>query len=430
MEHVKKNLFKVNRRGEMEQIENFVDDVIKKNDTALLDILWTYSYSSHSVGYSARKFKKWFNKICIRNLQKKYNLKKEEIGKKMEVFVYFLRKLEKKKIDFLEKQLRKVLINKSSEVLIRNVRDKIQNLSDLDKKVLSFVLHYIPIGFRVYEKDFIISEERLEKWTYFFNRLFDEELKGEEIKVNLENRYGEKQCEERTFWQIGDELVKMGIGFRTLWVSESGDDYIEFVIPNFIYEAIKDYKNKLLIIENFEEKINKIKKEIEIKELRKIWGFEDFEETEVVNGVSESEIEASIISDLEILEKGLELVDHRYSTPVGNIDILCRDKNGNFVVVELKRGKGSYEVVGQIQKYMGWVSENLVKDKQVRGIIVVKDYDQELEYAIKGKDFPIEIKTFGKEPPIKENIKYCTECGKPNPKSAKYCIKCGQKFWM
>lgn len=64
----------------------------------------------------------------------------------------------------------------------------------------------------------------------------------------------------------------------------------------------------------------------------------------------ESEIEASIISNPEILEEGVELVGNQYPTSVGYIDILCRDKNGNFVVVELKRGAGSYKAVGQIQR--------------------------------------------------------------------------------
>ena len=160
------------------------------------------------------------------------------------------------------------------------------------------------------------------------------------------------------------------------------------------------------------------------------WGLKDFKETKAVSKVLESEIEDSIKSNPEILEEGLKLVRPQYPTPVGPIDILCKDKNGNFVVIELKRGKESDKVVGQIQRYMAWVSENLAKNKQVRGIIALKEYDQKLEYAVKGSKFPIEIKIFGKEPPVEKNIKYCPRCGKPNPKSAKYCIKCGKEFWM
>ncbi|RJS84186.1 DUF1016 family protein [Methanophagales archaeon] len=457
-----------------ENIERFVDDAIKKNDIIPLDVLWTFSYSIPSQsGYHNNKeeFKKWFGRICKRNLQKKYNLKQEEIKEKMKIFVDFLNNMP----DFLSKEsfyeddklLRNILINKTSEILIQNIRSKIPNLSDLDKKIFSFVLHYIPIRIQDsikeaedrrkeypdYEdkygflSDFYVRVDKetgsiayfeidTKEWTPLFNLLFDEELKEQRFKVKLYRRgagliiFPQEQHEEYSFWQFGDELVKVGIGYWTFSISAKGNVRIEFIIPNFIYEAIKDHKNKLPIIEDFEEKINEIKKEKEAKKLEKEWSLDDFEETEAVSDVLESEIEASIISNPEILEEGLELVGNQYPTSVGYIDILCRDKNENFVVIELKRGTGSYKVVGQIQKYMAWVSENLAKDKQVRGIIVVKEYDQELEYAVKGSKFPIEIKIFGQEPPTGENIKYCTRCGKPNPKSAKYCIKCGQEFWM
>lgn len=457
-----------------EKIEKFVDDILEKNDFILLDILWIFSYSIPSQsGYhnNTEGFKKWFGRVCIRNLQKKYNLRQAEIKEKMKIFIDFLNSIP----DFLSKEtfnedkklLREILVNKSSKILIQNVKNKIQNLSDLDKKILSFVLNYIPMRIKdsikeaedrrkehpnyedkyVFLPDFhIMVDEKTgdiayfeidpREWTYIFNLLFDEELKEQKFKAKSYRRHAgfilfpSEQHEEYSFWQFGDELVKIGVGYWTFYISAKGNVHIEFIIPYFIYEAIKDYKNKLPIIENFEEKINEIKKEKEAKRLEKEWNLEDFEETEAVSEVLESEIEASIISNPEILEEGLELVGNQYPTSVGYIDILCKDKNGNFVVVELKRGTGSYKVVGQIQKYMAWINENLAKDKQVRGIIVVKEYDKELEYAIKGSKFPIEIKIFGQEPPTEENIKYCTRCGKPNPKSAKYCVKCGEEFWM
>jgi hypothetical protein len=80
---------------------------------------------------------------------------------------------------------------------------------------------------------------------------------------------------------------------------------------------------------------------------------------------------------------------------------------------------------------MVWINENLAKDKEeVRGIIVVRESDLGLEYAVKGSRFPIEIKIFGREAPTQDNIKYCTNCRKPNSKSAKYCSKCGKELWM
>jgi len=75
------------------------------------------------------------------------------------------------------------------------------------------------------------------------------------------------------------------------------------------------------------------------------------------------------------------LISQQYRTSIGPIDILAKDKeNGNYVVIELKRNQTSDDTVGQISRYMGWVSENL-GDKNVKGIIIAGKYDEKLHYA-------------------------------------------------
>ena len=75
--------------------------------------------------------------------------------------------------------------------------------------------------------------------------------------------------------------------------------------------------------------------------------------------------------------------------PAGSwsIDFLCMDqKSGDLVVVELKRGKTSDAVVGQTLRYIAWVKRNLAKSGQaVRGIIIAKEADEALQYAIEGQ---------------------------------------------
>lgn len=79
-----------------------------------------------------------------------------------------------------------------------------------------------------------------------------------------------------------------------------------------------------------------------------------------------------------------ESTGRQYPTPIGNIDLLAVDKaNKEFVVIELKKGRSSDVVIGQILRYMGWVKENLAKDHSVRGIIIAKERDEKLEYALK-----------------------------------------------
>lgn len=79
-----------------------------------------------------------------------------------------------------------------------------------------------------------------------------------------------------------------------------------------------------------------------------------------------------------------ENTGRQYSTSIGNIDLLAFDKkNKEFVVIELKKGRSSDTVVGQVLRYMGYIKDNLAKDYGVRGIIIVKEKDERLEYALK-----------------------------------------------
>jgi hypothetical protein len=102
----------------------------------------------------------------------------------------------------------------------------------------------------------------------------------------------------------------------------------------------------------------------------------------------ESDLENSLISNLEQLEAGLRLykengiTGQQYDTKVvGRIDILAVDANGDFVVIELKAVEANRQVLGQIQAYMGWVKKNLASDRQVRGIIVANDFDVRAIYG-------------------------------------------------
>jgi len=83
-----------------------------------------------------------------------------------------------------------------------------------------------------------------------------------------------------------------------------------------------------------------------------------------------------------IIEEGV-LISQQYRTDIGSIDILVKDKASNsFVVIELKRNQTSDDTVGQIARYMGWISEKK-QDKNVKGIIIANSYDKKLSYALK-----------------------------------------------
>ncbi len=84
-----------------------------------------------------------------------------------------------------------------------------------------------------------------------------------------------------------------------------------------------------------------------------------------------------------------------YTEDVGYIDILATDKDGNFVVIELKKGRKNDEVVGQVLRYIGWVRKNLCTSKQsVKGIIIVGEKDEKLEYAVREISDKVSVKLY------------------------------------
>jgi restriction system protein len=86
-----------------------------------------------------------------------------------------------------------------------------------------------------------------------------------------------------------------------------------------------------------------------------------------------------------IIKEDDQIVSQQYVTPIGRIDILARAKNNSgWLIIELKKGKSDDQVVGQILRYIGWVKENLTeKGEDVRGLIITKEKDEKLMYALK-----------------------------------------------
>jgi restriction system protein len=86
----------------------------------------------------------------------------------------------------------------------------------------------------------------------------------------------------------------------------------------------------------------------------------------------------------DIYEEEGELVGQQYPSDTGPIDILAVSKDKKtLLVVELKKGRASDNVVGQIQRYMGYVKEELAESNQeVKGIIIALEDDIRIKRAL------------------------------------------------
>ncbi len=89
--------------------------------------------------------------------------------------------------------------------------------------------------------------------------------------------------------------------------------------------------------------------------------------------------------DYDVFEEDGEIVGRQYPSDTGAMDILAISKDKKtLLVVELKKGRASDVVVGQIQRYMGYVVEELAEEGQaVRGIIIALEDDVRIRRALK-----------------------------------------------
>lgn len=116
----------------------------------------------------------------------------------------------------------------------------------------------------------------------------------------------------------------------------------------------------------------------------------DLAEEEIIVEQAVTEFAISIEKDLQIylsnrltqIEDGLTLVSREYKTDAGFIDILCKDKNNDYVIIETKAGKAKDAALGQILGYIGALKASGVTEN-IRGILVASDFDSRIFYATK-----------------------------------------------
>ncbi len=207
------------------------------------------------------------------------------------------------------------------------------------------------------------------------------------------------QALEKILLNDDGEMVEMS-GLR--YPKKTVDKYISLgkkaYIKGKFTKSFKEWSEKGVEIMIEKEK-KKIKKSLRLKLLPLDWeGMKQkytFSELKIKNnGFLEKDIEKYVISNLHEVEEGLQFINNQYDTnEVGTIDILCKDKKDNYVIIEIKKGRASDKVVGQIQRYLYWVDNNLSEQFPVRGIIICNSYDQKLKASLQASKYPIELFT-------------------------------------
>jgi hypothetical protein len=107
-------------------------------------------------------------------------------------------------------------------------------------------------------------------------------------------------------------------------------------------------------------------------------------------GLGADGLRAQLVERPELLEPGLRIdcdsdglptgID--LTTEVGNIDILARDEEDNWVVVTVMDEEATATLVTDLLQLMGWVQTHLAeKGDQVRAIVLLSHVPEDLGYA-------------------------------------------------
>ncbi len=110
-------------------------------------------------------------------------------------------------------------------------------------------------------------------------------------------------------------------------------------------------------------------------------GIETVLTTDEVTEVIEKDIEGFIEKNPTLIGESLKLEKRQLGTPVGRIDLLFKDKNGNLIVVELKLNKIGREAINQLRRYMDWIKKKT--KKEVTGVIVCRGVMSAFEEDLK-----------------------------------------------
>lgn len=88
--------------------------------------------------------------------------------------------------------------------------------------------------------------------------------------------------------------------------------------------------------------------------------------------------------DYDIYTEDGQPAGQQYPTDTGPMDLLAVKKDkSELLVVELKKGKASDAVVGQVLRYMGFVKQDLAEPHQaVRGVIIALEDDLRIRRAL------------------------------------------------
>lgn len=115
----------------------------------------------------------------------------------------------------------------------------------------------------------------------------------------------------------------------------------------------------------------------------------------------EKELEGWVEKDISLISDDLIVIGRQVETfkPNSSIDILCLDREGNTVIVELKRDKTPRDVVAQTLYYASWVKD--LSYESIKELVQI-NFDKSLEDLFQEPRWPDSMRFAGQLTPTQK----------------------------
>ena len=190
-------------------------------------------------------------------------------------------------------------------------------------------------------------------------------------------------CDIASDW-VPDPQGKDKHETKTGWFEITGVKKWRASLPyEIIRSELSNQNHRLRIASATEEDFQKI--ELGLKIYKNLgYGSVDGEFFMLESGLEEAVKKNINQLDLKLADESIQQ-QCSLDIGIGRTDLICRDRENNYVVLELKSVQTSDTVVGQILRYIGYIRENWAdkEGKKVKGIIITPGYDEQLRLAAK-----------------------------------------------
>ena len=154
----------------------------------------------------------------------------------------------------------------------------------------------------------------------------------------------------------GSVLVHRPFGYSPVnWQPETTDISLSISNKELVIKAIRTTPREVL--------------EIRFSQIYSITHAILDDKGEFIEYLSEHEIRDYLSKNPSFIEEGLVTIDIEKHVEPGFIDLYCRDKHGNIVVIEIKRVTASKDAILQLKRYIDSIRKYM-SEKRIRGIIV------------------------------------------------------------